>query len=114
MLEVDHGKTWTTGLPEAERRRVWDLWKQGHTFGEISRRVGSPPGSIFSILRTKGDIYFPEPRPGANALSLAEREENSRGLAASKSIRAIASELGRARQLLAEKSATTRAVKSIE
>lgn len=63
------------GLPEAERRCVWDLWKLGHAFREISPRVGSPLGSICSILRPNGSIYFPEPRPGANVLNLAERVE---------------------------------------
>lgn len=55
-----------------------------------------PPGSVFSILRPRGGIWFPEPAPPAGALSLAEREEISRGLAADKSIRAMAAQLGRA------------------
>ena len=84
------------GLPESERRRAWELWKQGNTFSEISRRVGAPPGSVFSILRPRGSIWFPEPRPPTGALALAEREEISRSLAAGKSIRQIAEELGRA------------------
>ena len=54
-----------------------------------------PPGSVFSILRPRGGIWFPEPTPPAGALNLAEREDISRGLAAGKSIRSIASELGR-------------------
>lgn len=84
------------GLPETERRRVWELWKQGHSFSEISKTVGVAPGSVFSILRPRGGIWFPEPTPPPGALSLAEREEISRGLAADKSIRTIAAELGRA------------------
>lgn len=50
---------------------------------------------MFSILRPRDGIYFPEPRPAANALSLAEREEISRGLAAGQSIRSIATQLQR-------------------
>jgi len=84
------------GLPEAERRRVWQLWKQGHSFTGISETVGVPPGSVFSILRPRGGIWFPEPTPPPGALSLAEREEISRGLAADQSIRTIAAQLGRA------------------
>lgn len=84
------------GLPETERRRVWELWKHGHSFTEISETVGKPPGSVFSILRPRGGIWFPEPTPPPGALSLEEREEISRGLAADKSIRAIAATLGRA------------------
>lgn len=84
------------GLPETERRRVWELWKQGHSFSQIAETVGVPPGSVFSILRPRGGIWFPKPTPPPGALSLAEREEISRGLAADKSIRTIARQLGRA------------------
>lgn len=84
------------GLPETERRRVWELWKQGQSFSQISEAVGVPPGSVFSILRPRGGIWFPEPIAPTGALSLAEREEISWGLAAEHSIRRIAAELGRA------------------
>lgn len=84
------------GLPETQRRRVWELWKQGHSFTEISETVDRPPGSVFSILRPRGGIWFPEPTPPPTALRLAEREEISRGLAAEKSLRTMAAELGRA------------------
>lgn len=84
------------GLPETQRRRVWELWKQGHSFTEISETVDRPPGSVFSILRPRGGIWFPEPTPPPTALRLAEREEISRGLAADKSLRTMAAELGRA------------------
>lgn len=84
------------GLPETERRRVWELWKQGKSFSDISEAVGVAPGSVFSIPRPRGGIWFPEPTPPPGALSLAEREEISRGLAADESSRTIAAQLGRA------------------
>lgn len=84
------------GLPESERRRVWELWKQGISFSEISRQVGVPPGSVFSILKPRGGIYFPEPKPREGTLRLCEREDISRGIAAGDSVRRIASRLGRA------------------
>lgn len=84
------------GLAQIERRRVWDLWKQGQSYTEISQVLGVAPGSVFSILRTRGGIWFPKPTAAPSALGLAERESISRGLAAGRSIRAIASELGRA------------------
>ena len=84
------------GLPDSERRRVWELWKGGQGFSAISREVGVPPGSVFSILKPRGGIYFPCPRPRKSALTLAEREEISRGLAAGMSLRKIAERLGRA------------------
>ena len=84
------------GLPDEERRRVWELWKSGEGFSAISRQVGIPPGSVFSILRPRGGVYFPKPCPRKDALTLAEREEISRGLVAGLSLRAIVTGLGRA------------------
>ena len=51
---------------------------------------------MFSILKPRGGIYFPEPQPREGVLSLDEREEISRGIAAGDSVRRIASKLGRA------------------
>lgn len=83
------------GLPDDERRRVWDLWKEGHSFSHIARCVGVPPGSVFSILKPRGGIYYPVPRPGRASLMLTEREEISRRIAAGDSIRTIAVRLQR-------------------
>ena len=84
------------GLSDDQRRRVWELWKQGHTFSEIARLVDRPPGSIFSILQSRGGIYNPKPTARASALTLAEREEISRGLAKGLSIWGIAQRINRA------------------
>lgn len=84
------------GLPESERRRIWEHWKQGKSYSEISRTVGVPPGSVFSILKPRGGIYFPEPKPRPNALTVSEREEISRGIAAGESVRQIARTVGKA------------------
>lgn len=45
------------GLPSDRRQEVWERWKAGDSISEISRAVGSPPGSIFSILLPFGGIY---------------------------------------------------------
>ena len=71
------------------------MWKEGNSISEISRTVGSPPGSIFSILLPYGGIYQPPQKRRPGCLSLAEREEISRGVAAGLSYRAIAASLGR-------------------
>ena len=84
------------GLSDDQRRRVWELWKQGHTFSEIARLVDRPPGSIFSILQSRGGIYYPKPTARASALTLAEREEISRGLAKGLSIWGITQRINRA------------------
>ena len=83
------------GLPKDQRQKVWDLWKTGSSLSEISREVGSPPGSIFSILLPRGGIYLPAQKHRPGSLTLAEREEISRGISAGMSCRAIARMLNR-------------------
>ncbi len=83
------------GLPSDRRQEVWERWKAGDSISEISRVVGSPPGSIFSILLPFGGIYQPPQRRRPGALTVVEREEISRGLAVGESYRGIGRRLGR-------------------
>jgi IS30 family transposase len=83
------------GLPSGKRQQVWEMWKAGDSISEISRHVGSPPGSIFSILLPRGGIYQAPQRRRVGCLTLVDREEISRGLAAGESYRAIGRRLGR-------------------
>jgi IS30 family transposase len=96
------------GLPSDKRQQVWDKWKAGDSISEISRAVGSPPGSIFSILLPYGGIYQAPQRRRAGCLSLAEREEISRGLAAGESLRAIGRRLGRPASTISREVAANR------
>ncbi|MCH8983816.1 MAG: helix-turn-helix domain-containing protein [Acidobacteria bacterium] len=84
-------------LPEAERSEIWDRFEAGESQRSISRRLGRSPSSIRTHLLGSG---FRRPVPGPEwsslRLSLTEREEISRGLAAGESLRCIASGLGRA------------------
>ena len=83
------------GLPSDKRQQVWDMWKAGDFISIIAQVVGSPSGSIFSILLPFGGIYQAPQRRRATALSVTEREEISRGVAADESYRAIGRRLSR-------------------
>ncbi len=84
-------------LSELEKSEVWDRFEGGESQRSISRRLGRSPSTIRTLLLGSG---FRRPVPGPEwsslRLSLTEREEISRGLAAGVSFRCIASGLGRA------------------
>ncbi len=84
-------------LSELEKSEIWDRFEAGESQRSISRRLGRSPSSIRTHLLGSG---FRRPVPGpewsALRLSLTEREEISRGLAAGESMRCIAARLGRA------------------
>jgi IS30 family transposase len=82
-------------LPEARKKELWDRWKAGESISDIARALKKPPGSIHGVLKATGGIAPPRRRRPGWALSLPEREEISRGLAAGESMRAIAARLGR-------------------
>lgn len=84
------------GLPDERKRELWDRWRAGESISQISVALAKPPGPVFTILRHYGGLA-PAPRKRRpEFLSLAEREEISRGLASGKSLRQIARELNRA------------------
>jgi IS30 family transposase len=83
------------GLSEARKEELWQRWKDGESISDISRTLKKPPGSIHGMLRATGGIAPPRRRRRRCALTLAEREEISRGLATGDSLRTIAARLGR-------------------
>lgn len=81
---------------EAQKAVMWERWKAGDTLHQIGKLFDRPHTSIHRILAETGGFRPPERRRSPRALSLAEREEISRSMAAGESIRTIASRLGRA------------------
>ena len=98
------------GLPSEKRQQVWEMWKAGDSMSVIAEAVGSPAGSIFSILLPCGGIYQAPQRRRATALSIADREDISRGVAAQESLRAIGRRLGRPASTISRELARNRGV----
>ena len=80
----------------AESAEIWDRWRRGEGLKSIARVFGKHSSSIFSHLSPSGGIQPAPRRRSRLALSLAEREEISRGLVHGRSLRQIACGLGRA------------------
>src|SRR5512132_1676382 len=83
-------------ISDEERRRIAGLLAEGAPVWRLHREINR---SRFAIRRAVIALQRParrEPKRSPLRLSLAEREEISRGLAAGKSLRGIASGLGRA------------------
>jgi IS30 family transposase len=91
------------GLSETRKKELWERWKGGESISDISRALKKPPGSIHGMLRATGGIAPPQRRRPCWALTLAEREEISRGLAAGDSMRAIAARLDRCASTIRER-----------
>ncbi len=79
-----------------QKNLMWDRWHAGDSLHEIARLFDRSHGSVAGILRKTGGIR-PRPRSRSRlSLTLAEREEISRGMVAGQSLRSIAVSLGRA------------------
>jgi IS30 family transposase len=83
------------GFSVAERTELWDRWQRGESLRAIGRAFGKPSSSIYYQLSPHGGIRPAPRRRSRLSLSLSEREEISRGIVAQRSIRSMASLLGR-------------------
>jgi IS30 family transposase len=84
------------GFTAAQSAELWERWKKGEGLKSIGRVFGKTSSSIFAHIRPSGGIKPAARRRSARALTLAEREEISRGLVAGRSLRTIAAALRRA------------------
>jgi IS30 family transposase len=81
---------------ESQKAQMWSRWQQGESLHEIARLFDRFHTSVRGILAESGGIRPPPGRRSSRVLSLAEREEISRGVVAGHSIRSIAASLKRA------------------
>src|SRR5580698_2536108 len=91
------------GLSVAQRTEIWRGWKAGESLHEIGRAFGKDHGSIQFLLSQHGGIAPVVRRRSQRTLTLAEREDISRGIASGSSIREIARGLQRVASTVSRK-----------
>ena len=85
------------GFTAAQSAELWERWKTGSGVKAIARALGKlSHSSILAHMYPTGGIRPPARRRSRLALSLAEREEISRGVIAGRSVRAMAEAMDRA------------------
>lgn len=85
-----------TKVSAAESAELWGRWKRGEGLHAIGQALGRGHTSIAGHVRPSGGIRPAIPRRSPRALTMADREEISRGIVGGRSVRAIARALGRA------------------
>jgi IS30 family transposase len=104
-------RTGRPGLSPQQKKELWNRWKDGQSLSEIGRALGKHAGSIHGVLSANGGIKPHVRKVRAGSLTLAEREEISRGLATACSLRSIATQLGRAPSTISREIARNGGVK---
>src|ERR1700734_1456743 len=84
------------GLSASEKSAIWKRWKTGQSLHEIGRVFDKPHSCIRCLLLPRGGIPPAARRRSRLALTLAEREDISRGIASGSPLREIARRLDRA------------------
>src|ERR1700704_990956 len=82
------------GFTAAKKTELWDRWQRGESLKAIGRAFSKSSSSIYFQLAPHGGIRPAPRRRSRLALTLSEREEISRGIAAAQSARSMARLLG--------------------
>jgi IS30 family transposase len=88
-------KTRRWKLSATQRADMWKQWKAGQSLNAIGRALGKDQHVIHFLLARHGGIAPPVRRRSLRALTLAEREDISRGIVSGCSMRVIAQGLSR-------------------
>jgi Helix-turn-helix domain len=83
------------GFSTAQQEELRGRWRSGESLGGIARGMGAQLQHVRRFLLQRGGLKSPPHCRSLRHLAGEEREEISRGIAAGKSARAIARDLGR-------------------
>jgi IS30 family transposase len=79
----------------SEHERLWAQWHEGRSAGEIARQLSRGRHAIQRIVERHGGTEPARRKRADDRLSLAQREEISRGVSAGRSARRIARDIGK-------------------
>ncbi len=80
----------------SDKALMWDRWQAGDSLHAIARLFDRGHSSVQGVFAATGGVRPAARHRSGRSLSLAEREEISRGVAADQSLRCIAASLRRA------------------
>lgn len=83
------------GLAPEQFTELWRRWRKGESLREIGRAIDRDSGTVHWHVKQRGGIPPCTRARSPRHLTLADREEISRGLVAGRSLRSIALALGR-------------------
>ena len=83
------------GFSHKQKSELWARWKAGDCVSDIARALKVPGSRVHHVLECAGGIAPVARRRASRALTLKDREEISRGIAARHSARQIAARLHR-------------------
>ena len=95
-----------SALTAQEKAEIWRQYRAGASLRSISRELGRPIDRLRTLIALTGGRFPVVPRRSLLRLSVAEREEISRGLVAGESCRLIGRRLGRAPSTVSREIAT--------